>query len=170
MIQVRSAPIDSQEYVFSRAIRKTVFVEEQKVPEELEVENEEASNHFLALYGDTPAGTGRYRLLKERGLAKFERVCTLKEFRGKGIARALIQTMQKECREKYPDYLPIMHAQTSAMAMYEILGWVAVGEPFQEGALDHRLMILPPVDPSGLKCLQDDKTPESIRNFFKDYS
>lgn len=150
-----------------RAIRKAVFVKEQKVPEELEEEHEEESKHFLALYDNIPAGTGRYRLLEEKGLAKFERVCTLNEFRRKGVAFALLQTMQKDCQKKYPDHLPIMHAQTGAIDLYTNLGWVVLGEIFQEGSIHHQLMIYPPQDPSKLKCLSDPETPRLICTYFK---
>ena len=42
-------------------IRRTVFIEEQNVPESLEIENEDASFHVLALYDNFPVGTGRWR-------------------------------------------------------------------------------------------------------------
>ena len=43
------------------AIRKTVFVEEQNCPPELECENEDVSKHFLALLNNEPCGACRCR-------------------------------------------------------------------------------------------------------------
>ena len=43
------------------AIRKKVFVEEQKCPEDEEYEYEEESTHYLATIDGVPAGTARWR-------------------------------------------------------------------------------------------------------------
>ncbi len=48
-----------------------------------------------------------------------------------------------------------MHAQESALTFYEPLGWIAVGKPFDDVNIPHKVMIRPPKDPSHLKCLQD---------------
>ncbi len=157
--------LNEQDYASSLAIRRSVFVKEQGVPEELEIDHEKESHHFLALYEQLPAATGRYRLKK--GFTKFERIATLKPFRGKGIARVLMQSMQSDCLKRYPEYLPMMHAQISVISFYLKLGWIALGNIFQEANIDHQLMILPPEDPSSLKCLADPETAQSIRTFFE---
>ena len=157
--------LNDSDYAYCVAIRKSVFIEEQGVPEDVEIEYEKESHHFLALYEDVPAATGRYR--PKKGFVKSERVATLKAFRGKGIARALMQSMQTDCLNKYPDYLPIMHAQISAISFYLKLGWIALGELFQEANIDHQLMIFPPEDSSRLKCLTDPNTPQLIRAYFE---
>lgn len=143
---IRILPVlNDSDYAHCRAIRRSVFIEEQGVPESIEIEHEKESHHFLALYKNVPAATGRYRL-KEK-FAKFERIATLKAFRGRGIARALMQSMQADCLDKYPDYLPILHAQTNAIPFYLKLGWVTSGDIFQEANIDLQLMILPRKDP-----------------------
>jgi predicted GNAT family N-acyltransferase len=70
------------------AIRKTVFVEEQNCPPELEWEHEEESVHFLALMDNQPCGACRWR--KTDNGYKLERFAVLKEFRGKRIGQALV--------------------------------------------------------------------------------
>src|SRR5688572_8059140 len=73
-----------------KAIRKTVFVEEQGVPEELEWDGlDEHAYHVMAFAPDgTPIGTGR--LLQDGHIG---RVAVLKEWRGKGVGRALLDLL-----------------------------------------------------------------------------
>lgn len=131
--------LNNQDYEACLAIRRSVFIEEQGVPEELEIENEEDAHHFLALYEEVPVATGRYRI--KENFVKFERVACIKAFRGKGIAKSLMQNMQADCLKKYPEHLPMMHAQMSAVPFYLKLGWRPVGEIFQEAGVDHQCLI-----------------------------
>lgn len=166
-ITIRQVSTD-QEYQQCLEIRRIVFIEEQGVPEEVEMDAyENEATHFLALYGSAPAATGRLRLKK--GFVKFERIGTLPPFRGKGIAKALVKEMQKVTLEVFPGYLPAMHAQADATSFYLKLGWVAVGSPFEEAGILHQVMILPPKDPANLKCLSDPETPQSILDYFRKF-
>ena len=71
MITVKQVETD-QDFKSCLKIRREVFFREQNVPEELEVdEYEKTSIHFLALFNNTPAGTGRLRIVKEK--VKFEK-------------------------------------------------------------------------------------------------
>ena len=54
-----------EDYKRVLTIRRTVFIEEQNVPESLEIENEDESFHVLALFGDMSVGTGRWRKTSE---------------------------------------------------------------------------------------------------------
>src|SRR5262245_10062346 len=75
------------------AIRKKVFVEEQKVPERDELdEYESSSTHFLAELNGEPCGTARWRHTSE-GKIKLERFAVLGEFRGKGIGQAIVRAV-----------------------------------------------------------------------------
>lgn len=148
-------------------IRREVFIDEQGVPEEIEVdEYEEQSHHFLATVDGAPAGAGRMRTKKS--YAKFERIATLQEFRGAGVGRAIMEFMQSFAREKYPQYLPAMHAQRDAIGFYLKLGWVEVGEVFYEADIPHRVLILPPQEKTQIKQLLLWNDPE-VRPDIKDY-
>src|SRR5256885_14832476 len=72
------------------AVRRTVFIEEQKVPEELEWdEADEHSYHVLATTQDgTPIGTGRLKLDCQIG-----RMAVVKEWRGRGVGAAIMQLL-----------------------------------------------------------------------------
>lgn len=65
------------------AIRKKVFVEEQHVPLEIEIDDHENdSSHFVLYDENKPVGAGRFRILNGKG--KVERICILPSYRGKG--------------------------------------------------------------------------------------
>ena len=67
-------------------IRKKVFVEEQKVPENIEWDEfEYSANHVLAYIQDKPAGTARWRRT-QKGM-KLERFAVLPEFRFCGVGK-----------------------------------------------------------------------------------
>lgn len=119
-------------------IRTTVFVEEQNCPPELEWENEDVSTHFLATYDDVPAGACRWRQT-EKGF-KLERFAVLPQFRGKGIAHQMVQTVIKDL-PKEAKYI-YLHAQVDAMPLYVKSGFVAEGPQFEEAGIQHFKMLL----------------------------
>jgi len=77
-------------------IRRVVFVIEQNCPPELEYENEEICQHYLAFYNNMPVATARFRIT-ENGL-KLERFAVLKEYRKLGIALALVNRLLQDVK------------------------------------------------------------------------
>jgi predicted GNAT family N-acyltransferase len=124
-------------FEIARKIRYAVFVEEQKVPEELEYdENESVCSHYLAFIGDVAVGTCRWRPTS-KGI-KLERFAVLQEHRGKGFGDLLVRKVLK-------DVLPLgadvyLHAQEHVVGFYKKLGFVAYGERFEEAGIGHYLM------------------------------
>ncbi|MFD0940827.1 GNAT family N-acetyltransferase [Pedobacter boryungensis] len=119
------------------AIRKIVFVDEQNCPPELEWENEDVSNHFLALSDHQPCGACRWR--KTDAGYKLERFAVLKEFRGQGVGRALIATALADLpSDAHYIYL---NAQLDAMSLYAKFGFVAEGDQFEEAGIQHFKMV-----------------------------
>lgn len=155
------------QYQKALAIRKRVFVVEQNVPAELEVDAyEKTSVHFLCLLGDEAVGTGRMR--QKGGLIKFERIATLANHRGKNLGAALMTLMQKYAEDMFPDLMPYMHAQTTALGFYKKLGWVQLGANFYEAGIDHVAMTLPNKIPNvqlGKKLLADGDLPKPLRDY-----
>ena len=119
------------------AIRKTVFVEEQNCPPELEWENEDVSIHFLAEMNGEPCGACRWRKT-EQGY-KLERFAVLKEFRGKRIGQALVAAALADLPEN-ADYI-YLNAQITAMGLYARFGFIAEGEQFDEAGIQHFKMV-----------------------------
>ena len=134
---------DETLYALCREVRRQVFIEEQGVPVATEIDgHENESIHFLAMIEKKPVGAGRLRLKKS--YVKFERIATLKDHRGQGIGRILMEKMLSYALQRFPNYLPAMHAQESAVGFYVKLGWVPIGAEFPEANIPHRVLIYPP--------------------------
>ena len=72
-------------------IRFEVFVDEQNVPEELEIDGlDDEAKHVLAYSDDEPIGTGRILIDGHIG-----RVAVLKKYRGLGIGKSVMQELIK---------------------------------------------------------------------------
>ncbi len=121
-------------------VRAIVFIEEQRVPYSLEVDEFEHS--ALHILGETengePYACGRIRFLGE--YAKLERIAVRKEFRGQGHGHRLVNFMMEVAREKGFHKFK-MHAQAHLTEFYGKHGFHTVGEIFKEAGIDHYLMI-----------------------------
>lgn len=120
------------------ALRKQVFVHEQGVPEEAELDAfdtiGEGTTHVLVYDGDEPIGTGRFRL--KEGIGKVERVCVAKEARGKGIGNIIMETIEQLARKKGYKKLKL-HGQTHAESFYHRLGYETTSAEFLEENIPH---------------------------------
>ena len=120
------------------AIRKKVFVEEQKVPEDIEWDEfEYNANHVLAYIQDKPVGTARWQ--QTRKGVKLERFAVLPEFRSFGVGKNLVQFILNELMNSETIYL---HAQEHVIKFYEYFGFVKKGSKFFEADIPHWLMEL----------------------------
>ena len=127
---------EGMEWAFE--IRKKVFVEEQKVdPAEEYDEFEISSHHYLAMEGNHPVGTCRWRIT-DKGV-KLERFAVLEGARNDGVGRHLVEVCLEDVpRDKGPIYL---HAQVQVIPFYEKCGFVAEGDEFVEADIRHRKMV-----------------------------
>ena len=119
-----------------RTVRETVFVQEQRVPLELEWDAlDPRCVHVLARdAAGRPIGTGR--LTPER---KIGRMAVLREWRGRGVGVALLRALLDEAvRHGLPEVH--LHAQVSAMGFYARHGFVPYGERFMEAGIEHQSM------------------------------
>jgi predicted GNAT family N-acyltransferase len=132
------------------AIRRAVFIEEQGVPESVEVDEQDApeawgrsAEHAVLRLDGAPVATGR--LLLEEGTAHnahVGRVAVLRQHRGAGLGRRLMEALQDRARELgYPGIT--LAAQLHAIGFYERLGYTARGEVFLDADMEHRWMDLP---------------------------
>ncbi|MFD2570383.1 GNAT family N-acetyltransferase [Spirosoma soli] len=138
-------PISSPEELdIAFAIRREVFVEEQKVAAEEEYdEYESGSTHFLARLDGTPCGTARWR--RTSNGIKMERFAVLHAYRGRGVGKALVQAVLDSIFSQQPEPIEsiYLHAQVTAMPLYTSFGFVAVGPMFEEAGIQHYKMVLP---------------------------
>jgi predicted GNAT family N-acyltransferase len=135
-MSVRVARASAAELDVARAIRRTVFIEEQAVPAEVEVDGlDGTAEHFLARLGSLPVATARARHTA-RGW-KIERVAVLAAARRLGVGRVLIQHVLTSAPA---GALVYVHAQESALGFWLRAGFVAEGPSFEEGGISHRRM------------------------------
>ncbi len=121
------------------AVRRTVFIVEQQVPEHEEWDDRDAlCRHVIALAdGGVAIGTGR--LLPDGTIG---RMAVLKPWRGRGVGRLLLTMLIAMAREA--GFVETrLHAQTHALAFYRKQGYTAVGAEFMEAGILHLEMRLP---------------------------
>ncbi|HTQ72538.1 MAG TPA: GNAT family N-acetyltransferase [Acidocella sp.] len=117
-------------------LRFEVFVAEQKVPAEEELDELDAiAAHVLALYGGEPAGTAR-AVEKAPGVWKIGRVAVAAPLRKFGIGKAVMRGIEAQL----PASAFVLDAQVHAIGFYEKLGYVAEGPEFMDAGIPHRLM------------------------------
>ena len=126
-----------RELVYS--IRKKVFVEEQHVPIEEEIDkHEDEAIHFICYSDGKAVGASRLRIIDNYG--KLERICVLKEFRGQSLGKQIIVKME-EIALKHGCNLTKLHAQTHAEQFYKHLGYTTVSDEFMDAGIPHVAMI-----------------------------
>lgn len=122
------------------SIRQEVFVEEQGVDPMLEIDDYDyIAWHVLARVGGTPVGTARL-VTVDAYVAKIGRVAVLPDYRGRGIASAMVQLVSEYAKRESRNTL-VLDSQLTAMPLYERLGFVAEGEPFLDAGIIHRRMV-----------------------------
>jgi len=120
-----------------RRVRETVFIDEQRVPRELEFDDRDAlCVHVLAFDGDLPVGTGRLDL--DYG-GKVGRVAVVATHRRFGVGTAVMEALHGAARERNQSRL-WCNAQLTAVPFYERLGYVSSGPVFVEAGIDHLRM------------------------------
>ncbi len=123
-------------------IRRHVFIEEQHVPEEIELDADDAhAFHALATLGGDAIGCGRM-LDHGSGEVKIGRMAVLPEFRGTGVGRDILRFLIDRARSDN-FRKAILHAQLSAQGFYLKEGFKPVGEIFDEAGIAHRKMEKP---------------------------
>lgn len=118
------------------AIRREVFIEEQGVSEQDELDGKDhlytqvivrSKNHIEAI--------GCARISPE---GKIGRVAIVKNFRGLGVGQKLMEFCTQAVLEK--GQTPKLDAQTSAIGFYESLGYACEGEVFMDANIPHKHM------------------------------
>jgi predicted GNAT family N-acyltransferase len=121
------------------AIRRHVFVEEQNVPEELEMDDDDSQAfHALATLDGVAIGCGR---MLEHGAreVKIGRMAVLLEFRKTGVGAQILRFLVDRARER-GCRKAILHAQVAAEGFYRKEGFNPIGDVFDEAGIAHRLM------------------------------
>jgi predicted GNAT family N-acyltransferase len=120
----------------AQRIREAVFVAEQGVPPEIELDDwDERCEHALAYDpGGRAVGTGR--LLPDGHIG---RMAVLREARGQGVGGRVLEALIERARERGMRRVAL-NAQTHAAPFYARYGFIVAGETFMEAGIPHVAM------------------------------
>lgn len=128
------------------SVRELVFIEEQQVPKELELDeydHDPSTIHLLALdHLGQAVGTARFRPYDQDGVCKVERVAVISSLRGSGVGRMLMDEIH-QLAQRLGYHTAKLNAQLHARRFYERLGYSGHGEIFLEAGIEHITMIKP---------------------------
>lgn len=117
------------------AIRREVFMDEQHVPEEIEVDELEDESLHLLLYDDgEPVACGR--IWFDGKMFRIGRCAVRKDARGQGIGDLLVRLLLFKVFQYRPSKVGI-HAQSTAKDFYSRYGFAVTGESFDEAGIEH---------------------------------
>ena len=117
-------------------IRRQVFIEEQGVPEEIEMDDYDVEAlHIIVTEGRMPVATARLRFPEDR-LAKIERMAVLKDYRRLGIGTEMISFILDELAERQVEEA-LLHAQSRAVDFYKSCGFKVTSGTFLEADIEH---------------------------------
>lgn len=135
IVEIRATdPLMSAVY----ALRREVFVVEQGVPEELEVdENDKVAVHLAALSDGHVIGT--LRIVRKERTAKIGRMAVSADSRKKGIGRELMEFAAATASHDGAQEI-ILAAQFTAREFYRQLGYMEEGSVFDDAGISHVMM------------------------------
>jgi len=134
------AAISEDDILKVKIVRGIVFIEEQKVQWDGEMDEfEEESWHYLGEIDGEPVAAGRLRQVAD-GTIKVERIAVRPAWRGRGYGEEVVQFLIDEAIEKGARKLA-MHAQIHLQDFYAKFGFVAQGEIFSECGIEHMAMV-----------------------------
>ncbi|ALC80777.1 MULTISPECIES: GNAT family N-acetyltransferase [Bacillus] len=121
------------------SIRNEVFINEQKVSPEIEMDElDETSVHVVLYDGEKPVAAGRTRLFE--GMGKLERICVLKSYRSKGCGKQIVNALE-EAAAKLGASSFLLYSQVQAAVFYEAQGYKTVSGEFLAAGIPHVKMI-----------------------------
>jgi len=140
MVEVRTGSWDTLG-AQAGAIRTEVFVDEQKIPDDLEWDSADAGSLHAVAYNRFGAALGTGRLLEHvPGVAKIGRMAVATGARHSGVGRAVLEALLGAARQR-GDREAVLHAQLSAAPFYERAGFVRRGPEFDEAGIAHVEML-----------------------------
>jgi predicted GNAT family N-acyltransferase len=133
---------DTERMAAAFAVRFPVFVEEQRVPAEEEIDDHDRidgdARHALIRDGDKPVAAGRYYRIEET-TAQIGRMAVLRDYRGRRIGRQLLDALVEDARRR--GFLRVaLNAQDHAVGFYAKAGFTPFGETMVECDILHQPM------------------------------
>ena len=133
--------VETTDLAACHALRRTVFIEEQNVPEADEMDDLDTDAIHLLATDDADRPVATARLLVRDDIGKIGRVCVLADQRGTGLGAALMRAAIDALAARGVRQVRL-GSQTHAMGFYEKLGFVAEGPVYDDAGIPHRDMAL----------------------------
>jgi YbgC/YbaW family acyl-CoA thioester hydrolase len=122
-------------------LRTEVFVDEQKVPAELEWDSDDASALHCVAVNRLGMALATGRLLQaDAGVAHIGRMAVKKPLRGSALGRRVLEALMAAARAR-GDRQVRLHAQCSAEGFYRRAGFEPQGAVFEEAGIAHIEMV-----------------------------
>jgi YbgC/YbaW family acyl-CoA thioester hydrolase len=138
--QVRTGPW-SQLQQDASALRTRVFVEEQRIPAEMEWDAADATAVHAVAYNRLGRAVATGRLLQpEPGVARIGRMAVHPVLRGAGFGQQVLAALLDAAVQR-GDRRAVLHAQRTAEGFYRRLGFRPHGTPFEEAGISHVEMV-----------------------------
>lgn len=115
------------------ALRQAVFVEERGIPADVEFDRKDTDERLYAvlyLQPDLPVATLRLEP-QDNQVMRFGRVCTRKEYRGRGLGAQLL-TAAEQWAVDHGDTQGVIDGELTAQKFYERCGYHVTAGPFDE--------------------------------------
>ena len=115
------------------SIRRIVFVEEQNVPESIELDGRDSDCYHVLASDPNGKPIGTARMDKD---GKIGRMAVLREYRRRGAGREILRAIMDYGRSNgMTDFH--LSAQIGALGFYEKMGFEPFGEEFEEAGIRH---------------------------------
>ncbi len=124
----------------AHALRLLVFVKEQGVPQELDLDDlDAAAFHAVALENGRVVGTGRL-ILDTPGHGVIGRMAVAQPLRRQGIGGKILTFLEEQAKAQQVRHLTL-HAQSYVKEFYVRHGYKEEGKPFMEAGILHVRML-----------------------------
>ena len=133
---------DAARMALALEVRTRVFVEEQSVPLDLEIDEHDrddgAAVHVIVREAGEAVGTGRF-FVRDDGAVQIGRMAVLERARGRGVGAAMLRALMSEARRR-GFRRARLDAQLHARKFYRDHGFVEEGEQFLDAGIVHQTM------------------------------
>jgi predicted GNAT family N-acyltransferase len=131
---------NDNEFADALKVRRLVFIDEQQVPEEEEIDQYEPECTHVVMYDDNQQPIAAGRLRNVDGIGKMERICVLSSHRNLGLGKHVMDHLEKLAKEKGFKKLKL-NAQTHAEGFYDKLGYQTISDVFMDAGIPHVTMV-----------------------------
>ncbi len=115
------------------SVRRAVFIEEQNVPESIELDDRDPDCRHVLACDESGAPIGTARLARN---GKIGRMAVLADYRRLGVGRKMLRVMI-DCGRANGIADFHLSAQISAVGFYEKMGFETYGDEFEEAGIEH---------------------------------